>query len=241
MLSVYYSYLFIQRKPLQNLKESYRQHYKANLKKIQDSKQLRYLDYRLEKQLDKLLKKLICAHKKTSKAPISILFYYPLKSEFDCRKLLNSYRKSRNIQIFIPFMCGISFKIVKYRLPLQKKAFGIYEAKDSAFYVKKINIAIIPTLGMDKNFKRIGFGKGMYDRFFDTLKHKPTNIFICRGIHYTHQTITEKHDVQSNFFITPFASLKLEDQKYDNLDYCQLRFISLSRRRRKLPYFTQTF
>ena len=241
MLGYFNPYSFIQRKILQNLKESYRKSCKASLEKIKASNQTRILDYKLQKQLKILLDSLISLHQKTSKTPLNILFYYPLENEFNCKKLLNAYRKQKKIQIFTPFMCGISFKIVKYRLPLQKKVFGIYESYNSSFKVNKIHIAIIPTLGIDKNFKRIGFGKGMYDRFFETLKQKPINIFICRATHYNHQIITQPHDIQANFFITPFVSLKLEDKKYDNLDYNKLRFISLSRWRWKLPYFTQTF
>ena len=93
----------------------------------------------------------------------NILLYIPLDIEVDLRKLIAKLRK--NSTIFVPFMEGVSFKMVKYRLPLMAKKFNIYEPPNSNFKFVKLDVAVVPVLGVDGNFKRIGFGKGMYDRF----------------------------------------------------------------------------
>ena len=107
----------------------------------------------------------------------NILLYIPLGIEVDVNPLIKKLRKIKNKNVYVPYMEGDSFKIVKYRLPLQKKKFGIKEPNNSFFKAEKIDLAIVPIVGVDAIGKRIGFGKGMYDRFFDRLSYKPTLVF----------------------------------------------------------------
>ena len=131
----------------------------------------------------------------------SILFYYPLGFEVDISKVLIAMR--RRTKVYLPFMEGESFKMVDYRLPLIKKKFDIFEAGNSIKKIDKVDIAIVPALGVDVNLQRIGFGKGMYDRFFAKLKKKPFTIFIQAGHFYTREKICDKHDISCDLLITP--------------------------------------
>ena len=142
--------------------------------------------------------------------------------EFDSRKLLHFYKRQKRVQIFLPLMQGISFKIVKYRLPMQRRAFGVYESRSSSFKISKLDYAIVPVIGIDRTFRRIGFGKGMYDRFFGALKTKPKTIFICRALNLTRYTITQSYDLQANSFISPLVHLKFKDIYNDNMGFHKL-------------------
>ena len=108
--------------------------------------------------------------------PKTILLYLPLGFEVDIRKLILKYRKK--LLIVVPFMEGKSFKMVKYRLPLSVKKFNIYEPPNSNYKLFKLDLAVVPVVGVDGKFQRVGFGKGMYDRFFANLKEIPPIIFI---------------------------------------------------------------
>ncbi|WP_373002919.1 5-formyltetrahydrofolate cyclo-ligase [Sulfurimonas sp.] len=130
-----------------------------------------------------------------------VLFYYPLPFEADIRKTLNKIRQ--NCDIFVPFMQDSSFKIVPFRLPLKKKKFNIYEAGNTLRNINKIDIAIVPTIGVDGKLQRIGFGKGMYDRFFAKLKKKPYTIFIQPEICFTKEFICDDYDVACDLLLTP--------------------------------------
>jgi 5-formyltetrahydrofolate cyclo-ligase len=99
-------------------------------------------------------------------------------------------------------MQGESFKIVKYRLPLYKKRFGIKEPNNSFFKAKKIDLAIIPIVGIDAVGKRIGFGKGMYDRFFCNLSYKPTMVFTQLILCKSEKILSESYDIQADYIIT---------------------------------------
>ena len=131
----------------------------------------------------------------------SILFYYPLGNEVDLRKIINIIRKTNDV--YIPFMEDESFKMVRFRLPLYKKKFGIFEAGNSFRKINKVDIAIVPAIGVDSNLQRIGFGKGMYDRFFAKLKKKPYTIFLQADECYTKEKVCDSYDVSCDVLLTP--------------------------------------
>lgn len=197
----------------QESKAAYRKIFKANLIQIHHSNQAYIKDYKLQKKLKVQLDSTLRFHKLRYKRPINLLFYSPLTLEFDIRKLLRFYHKKRNVRIFLPKMNGESFKAVRYRLPLQKRAFGVYEPSDSKFWAK-MDCAIVPVLGVDKKLRRIGFGKGMYDRFFGANQVSKV-IFVCRDFHYLPHIITQDYDIKGDVYITPFKTLK----HYDKINF----------------------
>ncbi|EEO25665.1 putative 5-formyltetrahydrofolate cyclo-ligase [Helicobacter winghamensis ATCC BAA-430] len=223
-------FTLLQREKMSDLKANYRKVFKDNLTKISHQNNTLRLDYRIQNALKTELERLLSKHK--GKQPVNLLFYYPLPIEFNSKKLLYIYKRKKKVQIFLPFMQGISFKIVKYRLPIQKRAFGVYEPSNSSFKISKLDYAIVPVIGIDKTFKRIGFGKGMYDRFFSTLKTKPQTIFICRALNLAQCAITQPYDLQADCFISPFASLKFKDINNGNMGSYKLYSLRSSRRRR---------
>jgi len=163
------------------------------LTKLKHSQKRAYiLDKKVQKQLDYVLK---------SYKPKSVLFYIPLKLEVDLNPLIRKYRKK--LDIFVPFIEEKSFKMVKYRMPLKKGQFNIYEPKNSFFKQKDIDMIIVPVVGVDRDFKRVGFGKGMYDRFFEKLKNKPIVVFVQRKKCWTNQKVTDWHDISADIYITP--------------------------------------
>ena len=165
-----------------------------SLKKIRNTPKHNsiYRSHLLEKKLYKEL-----AGKKRAK----ILFYYPLPFEASLLKVIKNMRQKS--EIYIPFMEGESFKMVPFRLPLKKKKFGILEAGNTNRKINKIDIAIVPAVGVDGNLQRVGFGKGIYDRFFAKLKKKPYIIFIQPELCYTKEFVCDSYDVACDILITP--------------------------------------
>ncbi len=149
-----------------------------------------------DKKTVKKLKKFIDIYK-----PKDVLLYIPMGLEVNVLPLINDLRK-RQINIFVPFMVEDSFKLVKYRLPLKVKKFGIKEPKNSFSRHKRIDLAIVPVVGVDKECKRIGFGKGMYDRFFDGLNYKPFIIFTQLTLCKSDKKLSNQYDIQADLIIT---------------------------------------
>jgi 5-formyltetrahydrofolate cyclo-ligase len=129
----------------------------------------------------------------------SALLYLPLDFEVDLRDIIRDYRKK--IKIFVPLLEKESFKMVEYRLPLERNGYGILEPKSSKFARKKVDLIIAPVISMDGSMRRVGFGKGMYDRFYEKLKNRPTVIFVQRVDTTVKSVVCQKHDIKSSCYV----------------------------------------
>ena len=178
-------------------KESVRKRCLKKHKKVLHNRLL--LDAKLNARLERELR----VH---AKPRSKVLFYLPLPFEANIVKTLKRLRPK--YRIYVPFMEGKSFKMVPYRLPLKRKKFNIYEAGKSLQSIKNLDIAIVPSVGIDKNFKRIGFGKGMYDRFFANLKKKPYTIFVQRKLCKTKAEVCDSYDISADVILTSEARLE---------------------------------
>lgn len=177
------------------MKENHKSDFrKSSIKRLDFSSRFLkfYKDKKTVKKLEKFIKE--CDVK-------NILLYIPMGMEVDVLPLINKLRKERK-NIFVPFMVEDIFKLVKYRLPLHKKQFGIKEPNNSFCLHKNIDLAIVPIVGVDKVCKRIGFGKGMYDRFFDRLNYKPITVFTQLSLCKANEILTNDYDIQADFIIT---------------------------------------
>ena len=132
-----------------------------------------------------------------------IMLYLPLKTEVNLYPLIKRLRQEGKL-LYVPFMEGESFRLVKYRLPLERKKFGIKEPKDSKQYRKRtIDLAIVPIVGLDVTQRRVGFGKGMYDRFFEReSKHIIKTVFVARELCVSPEIVTDEYDVKADLIIS---------------------------------------
>jgi len=136
--------------------------------------------------------------------PKKIMLYIPLQTEVDVMPIIIELRKRQNIEVYVPFMKGKSFVPVKFRLPLKIKKFGIKEPYFSKFRNNKIKLdmIIVPIIGIDDTYRRIGFGAGMYDRFYDTLDFKPITIFTQLKLCKSQEIVTSNYDISPDYIIT---------------------------------------
>jgi len=146
-----------------------------------------------------------------------IMLYIPLGMEVDIMPLIRQLRIEKR-RLFVPFMVGESFRLVKYRLPLEKKKFGIREPKYSKKRRVSIDLSIVPILGTDITLRRIGFGKGMYDRFFENEKKNiKDTIFISRKLFISDNIVTQHYDIKASMIITP-EKILLGNRKIYNIN-----------------------
>jgi len=162
-----------------------------------------------------------------------ILIFNPLSYEPNLyilrRKLAKKY------EIFVPFMLGISLEMVKSRLPLVSRTkFGVKEPLSTKIFKKRIDVAVVPVIGVDGNMARIGHGKGFYDRFFANLPYRPILVFVEILDNFTNEIITEEHDVTCDFYLTPskiYAKRGIYDRYFNRLrGRCGGRWRRLSHR-----------
>jgi 5-formyltetrahydrofolate cyclo-ligase len=130
------------------------------------------------------------------------MLYIPMVTEVNIMPLILRLRREKRT-LLVPFMEAESFRLVKYRLPLKRKKFGIKEPKYSNKYMQKdIDMAIVPILGRDFTNRRIGFGRGMYDRFFENTKSNIKRVvFVSRLDCVSPKIITNDYDIKANYII----------------------------------------
>ena len=107
-------------------KENFR---KKCLDKLKRKKKVN--SYKLDKMVEKQLLSLI--KNRGSKA---IMLYIPLKMEVNIFSLITKLRKEKKL-VLVPFMEGKSFSLVKYRLPLKIKKFGVKNPRIQINILKK--------------------------------------------------------------------------------------------------------
>jgi 5-formyltetrahydrofolate cyclo-ligase len=187
-------------------KKSFRSDCLKRLKSIPDGRR-----YICDNLISQKVEKIINYHK-----PKSILFYLPMTMEVNLQTIMKRYRKK--LKIFTPFIEGESFKMVQYKLPLKRNSFDICEPPNSRKVYKKVDMIIVPVVGVDGAFKRVGFGKGMYDRFYEKLKNRPVTVFVQREKCYTKKIVTDFYDIHADYYITP-KELMITGKHNDNRDY----------------------
>ena len=162
------------------------------LRKKNYSKDLR-IDFR---SIIKILKK-----KKTKKI---IGGYYPYNHEVNVMPLLEKFEKSNYI-ISLPKISknsNMNFFVWSTNDPLNINKYGIPEPITNRMIFP--DVLLVPLVAYDKNFNRVGYGGGFYDRYINRIK-KIKNILTI-GLAFSYQKVKkipiEKNDVKLDFIIT---------------------------------------
>ena len=130
--------------------------------------------------------------------------YYPYNYEIDIMPLVEKFQKL-NYSITLPKI-GMNSEMHFFQWstkdPLSINKFGIPEPISNK--TKFPDILLVPLLAFDKNFNRIGYGGGFYDRYINRLKKIKKIIII--GVAYSFQKIkkipVEKYDIKLDFVVT---------------------------------------
>lgn len=109
-----------------------------------------------------------------------VLLYYSLPDEVYTHAFVEKW--SRDKVILLPLVRGERLTLCQYtgKCDLRKGEYGIWEPSGALFQdYGKIDLAIIPGMGFDKQGNRLGRGKGYYDRLLPQLNSY--NVGICFG------------------------------------------------------------
>ncbi|BCR35139.1 5-formyltetrahydrofolate cyclo-ligase [Mariniplasma anaerobium] len=110
---------------------------------------------------DQHIIKQIKVHEKFISAK-TVAIFYPMKSEIDLLQLLSSDK----IFLFPKVnQDDLDFYIFDEYIEFEKSSFGVLEPTGDNIYKDKIDLMIVPALAISKEFDRVGYGKGFYDRY----------------------------------------------------------------------------
>lgn len=138
-----------------------------------------------------------------------IFAFYPIETELQILPIIKKIYK----YIYIPLLTSnkeMQFALYKHLhdyIPIKKNRYGIFEpdifrirVDNQIVYPEKNDLVIIPSLGMNSNFARLGRGGGYYDRFFlknsicqNSLKVSliPESLLHLDFIHESHDLILD--------------------------------------------------
>ena len=130
--------------------------------------------------------------------------YYPYNYEIDILQILKKFEKKKFIITLPKIRKNSQMNFYQWSIndPLVINEFGIPEPISKM--VKHPDVLLVPLVAFDKNFNRIGYGGGFYDRYIKKIKKKKKVLTI--GFAYSFQKVkkipTNKHDIRLDFIIT---------------------------------------
>jgi 5-formyltetrahydrofolate cyclo-ligase len=138
--------------------------------------------------------------------PRIVVGYWPIRSEVDCRALLETLR-ARSIAIALPVVTDdetILFRDWSHGAPLVPAGFGTLGPAAGA--VEAVPECIVmPLAGFDAAGHRLGYGKGHYDRAIARLRSQGAHPFLV-GLAFAAQEVSpipfEDHDMRLDAIVT---------------------------------------
>lgn len=68
-------------------------------------------------------------------------------------------------------------------------------------------LIVLPGLAFGRNFGRIGYGKGFYDRYLSLYEENVQSVAVCYDFQLLDEIPTDEHDIPANVIITPSETL----------------------------------
>ena len=128
----------------------------------------------------------------------NVFTYYSVKDEIRTQRILNEKEKS----VYIPKI--IDGKMIAVKFEEEKivtGAFGIPEPESVEEYILgNSDVVIVPALAADKNFYRLGYGGGFYDKYLKNSKG--TKIVLIPQKHLISSVLEEPHDIRCDIIVT---------------------------------------
>lgn len=140
----------------------------------------------------------------------TVLLYYSLPDEVDTHDLIRN-AASAGKRVLLPVVVGDDLELRKYQGEgyLEEGAFHILEPTGPAVTdLSVIDLAIIPGVAFTTDGRRLGRGRGYYDRLLarltshDPFARVPYLIGICWPFQLVEDIPTEVHDIPMNRVIT---------------------------------------
>ena len=130
--------------------------------------------------------------------------YYPYNFEIDILQILAKFEKKKFIITLPKIKKNSQMNFFQWSTndPLVINKFGIPEPISKM--VKYPDVLLVPLVAFDKDFNRIGYGGGFYDRYINKIRKRKKVLTI--GFAYSFQKVkkisTNNYDIKLDFIIT---------------------------------------
>ena len=138
-----------------------------------------------------------------------ILMYHSLPDELSTHAFLNKWAARKHF--YLPRVNGVDLEILPYNESrLELGSFHIEEPTGTdTVSPEEIELVVVPGVAYDKKGKRLGRGKGFYDRLLKTTK--ATKIGVAYEFQLMDELPSEPHDVGMDMVITQSTTIVIRN------------------------------
>ena len=128
--------------------------------------------------------------------------YYSYNYEVDTTKILREFEKKKYLISLPKIKKNFQMNFFQWssKDPLTINKHGIPEPISGKIIYP--NILLVPVVAFDKDFNRIGYGGGFYDRYIKKIKKNVITIGLAYPFQKVKRIQTHKYDMKLNFIIT---------------------------------------
>ncbi len=146
----------------------------------------------------------------------TIGLYVPVHQEVDTTEVLKQALASGK-SVLLPAVSGdrLEFRQISSQELLQRGAFGIMEP-DSTCPVRaprEADVIVVPGVAFDLAGRRIGYGKGYYDKVLHALEGTGKLVGFCYEVQIVTDISAEPHDVRMDMIITEKRVVRPRDSR----------------------------
>jgi len=141
----------------------------------------------------------------------TVALYFPIEKEreVDTREIIRELKKMGK-RVALPRVEGDSLEFYEFAgfEDMEKNEFGILEPKKGKrIDLKEIDVLAIPVVALDRDKRRIGMGKGYYDRVWKEIKERELEFIIkVVALAYSFQVVGEcacsEEDICADVIVT---------------------------------------
>lgn len=131
----------------------------------------------------------------------TILFYWSMNDEVPTHEFIKKWHNTKTI--LLPVVKGNHMTIKPYSPEniMEKNKLGVLEPQQVADYLDQVDLAIIPGVAFDRNKRRLGRGRGYYDRYFKNKRFHKWG--VCFDFQLYHKIPSASFDIRMDKVITP--------------------------------------
>ena len=141
-----------------------------------------------------------------------VAIYAPIHNEVDTAEVMHAALASAKV-LLLPAVCndGLELRRISGPEELCKGAFGIPEpaAQCPVHSHGEADLFVIPGIAFDMSGRRIGYGKGYYDRTLHDQEGKGKLVGFCYDFQLLERIAGEPHDVRMDIIITERRVIRL--------------------------------
>jgi 5-formyltetrahydrofolate cyclo-ligase len=145
----------------------------------------------------------------------SVLFYAAICGELDLSPLIDSALEAGKTVLLPRFALETAsyeaVRVLEFKRDCAPGKFGIAEPGPhcAAYPLKSLDLALAPGLGFDLDGRRLGRGRGFYDRLLAQIAGAKCGVAFDQQI--VGEIPAERHDVHMNFILTPTRWIKISE------------------------------